>query len=96
MNDNEIEATEALAAAWTVTTTDISARVAAGIGASSPASELDSLLSELRALRREIAELRGTTALLQSEIVRLRHDMVHRTLTRISPYAPTEGLVRLS
>ena len=30
------------------------------------------LLDEIRALRREIAELRGTTALLQDEVARLR------------------------
>ena len=75
--------------AWTVDTVDLTARVAAATG--NPPN--DELLAELRALRREIAELRGTTALLADEVARLR---AGATARRIVPFGPAEGLVRLS
>jgi hypothetical protein len=78
--------------AWSVETTDLTARVAAAIGVVPPPVERE-LLEELRALRREIAELRGTTALLQDEIARLRLATPTR---RIVPFGPAEGLARLS
>jgi hypothetical protein len=83
--------------AWEVETVDLTARVAAGIGAVPPPVERPSfeqdLLEELRALRREIADLRGTTALLQDEVARLR---LGSSVRRIVPFGPAEGLVRLS
>ena len=78
--------------AWQVETVDISARVAAGIGSVPPPVERE-LLDELRALRREIAELRGTTALLHDEVARLR---LASPVRRIVPFGAAEGLVRLS
>ncbi|RYG19386.1 hypothetical protein EON82_21540 [bacterium] len=78
--------------AWQVETTDLTARVAAAIGAVPPPVERE-LFEELRALRREIAELRGTTALLQDEVARLR---LSAPIRRIVPFGPAEGLVRLS
>jgi uncharacterized small protein (DUF1192 family) len=96
MNDEQFEVTEALASAWTVGTTDISARVSAAIGGAIDIAAVDPVLTELRALRQEIAELRGTTTVLQSEIIRLRQDLHRRPATRIAPYSPSEGLVRLS
>ncbi len=78
--------------AWGVETTDITARVAAAIGSTPPSLESE-LLAELRLLRREIAELRSSTVQLQDEVARLRLDSGSR---RIVPFAPSEGLVRLS
>lgn len=78
--------------AWNVETTDLTSRVAAAIGTIPPPVERE-LLDELRALRREIAELRGTTALLQDEVARLR---LSNPARRIVPFGPSEGLVRLS
>ena len=71
--------------AWNVETTDLTARVAAAIGSSSPSVETE-LLQELRALRREIAELRG-------EVQRLRSSGSAR---RLVPFAPAEDRVGLS
>ena len=78
--------------AWNVETTDLTARVAAAIGVVPPPVERE-LLEELRALRREIAELRGTTSLLQDELARLR---LGSSARRLSPFSPAEGLARLS
>lgn len=78
--------------AWNVETTDLTARVAAAIGTVPPPVE-QQLLEELRALRHELAELRVTTALLQDEVARLR---AGASVRRIAPFAPSEGLVRLS
>lgn len=75
--------------AWNVETVDLTARVAAAIG-TAPDAEL---LDELRLLRREIAELRATTALLCDEVARLR---AGTPLRRIAPFGPAEGIVRLS
>lgn len=77
--------------AWTVETTDLTARVAAAIGAPSAGREI---LDELRAVRREIAELRATTALLQDEVARLRRDAP--AVRRIAPFGSAEGRARLS
>lgn len=76
--------------AWTVETVDLTARLAAAIGAPPEPSEL---LAELRALRREIAELRGTAALLGDEVARLRLATPAR---RIVPFGSAERRVRLS
>jgi len=78
--------------AWNVETTDLTVRVAAAIGTIPPPVERE-LLEELRALRREIAELRGATALLQDEVSRLR---LSSPVRRIVPFGSSEGLVRLS
>lgn len=78
--------------AWNVETTDLTARVRAAVGTPNPSSERE-LLEELRALRREIAELRSTTTLLQDEVVRLRLGTPAR---RIVPFGPAEGKARLS
>jgi len=78
--------------AWKVQTTDLTARVAAAIGTIPPPVERE-LLNELRALRQEIAELRGATVLLQDEVARLRLASPAR---RIVPFGSSEGLVRLS
>jgi|GEM_PF-2554966 len=86
----EMDIEKSLRDAWPVETVDISGRVAAAI---EPPPDL---LSELRELRRELSELRRTTVLLQDEIVRLRLDLTRRPVSRIAPFAPSEGLVRLS
>ncbi|RYG47182.1 hypothetical protein EON79_08040 [bacterium] len=78
--------------AWNVETNDLTARVAAAIGREKPSIERE-LLDELRALRREISELRGTTALLQDEVARLRLGSPAR---RIVPFGTVEGRARLS
>lgn len=78
--------------AWEVETVDLTARVAAAIGTVPPPVDRE-LLDELRALRREIAELRGTAALLQEEVARLR---LASPVRRIVPFGASEGLVRLS
>jgi hypothetical protein len=85
---------DAIASAWQVETVDLTARVAAAIGSAEPS--IRDLLSELRALRQDVTELRRTTASLQDEVWRLRQDLSRRPTTRIAPFAPTEGLVRLS
>ena len=88
---------ETLAAAWTVNTVELAARVSAAIGESAnPPLDTSELLLELRAIRQEIGDLRRTTIQLQDEIGRLRLDVTRRTLTRIAPFSPSEGLVRLS
>ena len=51
--------------AWTVDTVDLTARVAAAIGAM-PLSPEGELIGELRALRREDAELREAAAMLRA------------------------------
>ncbi len=79
--------------AWTVETVDLTARVAAALGTATPSPERE-LLEELRALRRELAELRATTALLGDEVARLR--LAAATPRRIVPFGPAEGLARLS
>ncbi len=71
--------------AWDVETTDLTARVAAAIGTVPPPVEL---LEEIRALRREIAELRTTTALLADEVARLRQSAPVR---RIVPFGAAGG-----
>jgi len=79
--------------AWSVETTDITSRVMSAIGAPAVAEEL---LAELRAVRQELADIRRGNALLQDEMARLTHELAARTATRITPYAPTEGLIRLA
>ena len=93
---NHDEEIEALAAAWTADTVDLTSRISAATGAGEMASPIAELLGEIRAMREEINELRGSAALLQDEIYRLRSDLSGRNMTRIAPYAPTEGLIRLS
>ena len=92
MNNEDNRTIEALAV-WGVETADVSARVMSAIGASAPSHEL---LVELRALRQEMQEIRQSNSLLQDEIARLRHELIGRAVTRIAPYAPTEGLIRLA
>ena len=91
-NHNDNPELEALAA-WSVETTDLAGRVRAALGATTPVEEL---LAELRAVRQELGELRLSNAVLQDELARLRVELVGRTVTRIAPYAPTEGLIRLA
>ena len=79
--------------AWTVETVDLTARVAAAMETVPPPVERE-LLEELRALRRELAELRATTALLGDEVARLRLGVA--APRRIVPFGPAEGLARLS
>jgi len=93
MNE-ETKEIEALVSAWQVETTDLTARVAAAIGAQEPG--IGDVLAEIRAMRRELNDLRRTTVVLQEEVIRLRQDLVRRPGTRLAPYAPSEGLVRLS
>ena len=82
--------------AWTVATVDLTARVAAALGAAPPPVERE-LLDELRTLRREIAELRAATALLGDELARLRLAALSPTgARRIAPFVPAEGRVHLS
>jgi hypothetical protein len=99
---NEIDS---IVSAWKVETTDISARVAAAIGApwhGRPAHEsgaepgLGDVMVELRAMRRELNDLRRSTVVLQEEVIRLRQELSRRPSTRLTPFAPSEGLVRLS
>lgn len=87
MNEHELE----ILGAWSVDTADVSARVMAAIGATAP-----DLATELRALRLEMAELRHSNIQLQEEMARLRAELVGKPVTRIAPYAPTEGLIRLA
>ena len=75
--------------AWTGETVDLTARVAASLG-----TVERELLEELHALRRELAELRATTALLGDEVARLR--LGAAAPRRIVPFGPAEGLARLS
>ncbi len=97
INPNENDATEVLVAAWTVETVDITARVASAIGVPpEPLTEMAEILAELRAVRQEVSQLRQSTTLLQEEVLRLRLDLTRRPVARIAPYAPNEGLVRLS
>ncbi len=77
--------------AWTVETADLTARVAAAIGSPPPVER--ELLEDIRLLRRELADLRATVALLGDEVVRLRASPVAR---RIVPFGPAEARVRLS
>jgi predicted nucleic acid-binding Zn-ribbon protein len=95
-NEDPFARTEALASTWKVEIGDISERVAAAIGASSPA-EVD-LARELRALRDEIRELRAESAQLRRELAAVRQSAAPRlpSPTRISPFAAGEGLVRPS
>ena len=78
--------------AWTVDTVDLTARVAAAIGAM-PLSPEGELIGELRALRREVAELREVAALLGDEVARLRLGGISR---RIVPFGGSESAARLS
>ena len=78
--------------AWTVETVDLTARVAAATGHQPPSLERE-LLGELQALRREVAELRATTALLGDEVARLR---LAAPAHRLVPFGSTESRVRLS
>ena len=71
--------------AWDVETTDLTSRVAAAIGTVPPPVEL---IEEIRALRREIAELRMTTAILGDEVARLRQGA---TVRRIVPFGAAGG-----
>ena len=80
-------------AAWAVETADLSGRVLSAIGAPAPVAEL---LAELLAFRHELSELRHSHTLLHDEMARLRLELVGRTVTRIAPYAPTEGLIRVA
>jgi len=93
MNE-ETKDIEALVSAWKVETTDLTARVAAAIGAGEPS--LGDLLVEMRAMRRELTDLRRSTVVLQEEVIRLRQDLTRRPATRLAPFSPSEGLVRLS
>ena len=77
--------------AWTVATTDLTARVAAAIGSPPPADR--ALAEEVRLLRGELAELRAATALLGDEIARLR---TASPIRRIVPFGAAEGRARLS
>jgi len=94
-HSNDEQGLETLMGAWTVSTTDIRQRVAGAIGAenSSPIAEL---LREVRALRREMESLRQANTLLHDELFRLRSELAGRRVTRLAPYSPGEGLVRLS
>jgi uncharacterized small protein (DUF1192 family) len=89
MNDQELTA---LAHTWTVETSDVRARVADAIGAG---EDPMALLTEIRAMRQEMGELRRGIAALQHEIVRLRSEPRPRSV-RLTPYEPTESLMRLS
>ena len=89
MNQDDSNDVAALASAWTVETTDLRGRVAAAIGAP---SDMADLLVEMRAMRREMEELRHVAAVLRQELARARSVPV----PRITPYAPTESLIRLS
>ena len=97
MNPDEIHKIESLIEAWPVETTDLTSRVSAAIGV--PATPLDvsaELLAEIRSLRNEMETFRRMNASLHEEVVRLRHELAPRKTTRLSPYSPAEGLVRLS
>jgi len=97
MNQEDNQAIETLASAWTVETTVLSTRVAAAIGSTESTQPQESeLLEEIRALRREMQGFRQMNALLHEEVLRLRLDLTPRRATRLAPYSPTEGLVRLS
>jgi len=97
MNDETNPVIEALASAWTVPTFDLSQRVANAIGASAPVVDGSSeLLDEIRAMRREMQSFRQSNALLHEEVLRLRLELNNKKVARLAPYAPTEGLVRLS
>jgi len=84
-----MEIEKSLMDAWAVETVDVSPRVSSAIGQ-------PDVLTELRELRKDLAELRRTTVLLQDEIARLRLDLTRRPVSRIAPFSPSEGLVRLS
>jgi type I restriction-modification system DNA methylase subunit len=85
-----------LVSAWKVETTDITGRVAASVGVSAPPqSEASELLAELRSLRAEMNEFRRANAELRDELTRLRIDIASPTGVRISPFAPTDDVVRL-
>ena len=78
---------------WTVETADIRGRVQAAIGCE-PIPAAAELLEEIRSLRREMADLRRSIALLQHDTGRLRAGP--STPVRIAAYAPVESLIRLS
>jgi len=94
-NSNEERDVEAQLRGWTVSTTDIRQRVAGAIGAES-AQPIRELLDEIRRLRQEMETLRQSNALLHEQMVRLRAELTGPKITRLAPYSPSEGLVRLS
>ena len=97
MNQEENARIEGLARAWTVETHNLSARVASAIGSDiSQAIDPVELISTLKQVQREMAELRIVAAQLQDDINRLRFDLIDRTSIRIAPYAPTERIVQLT
>lgn len=74
---------------WTVETVDLTARVAAAIGAP-PQPDLS---EEVRRLRNELADLRATVAILGDEVARLR---ASTPLRRIVPFGAAESRASLS
>ena len=94
MTNDDFSDVEALTAAWTTNPGDLVARVNAAIDDSN--DPLRIILGELRALRDEVAYLRATTTELRAEVSRLRRELPRPPVTRITPFAPSEGLVRLS
>ncbi|MDR3688789.1 MAG: hypothetical protein P4L46_05360 [Fimbriimonas sp.] len=86
---------ETLVQAWVPQTTDLTVRVAAGIGGSVPAqSEASELLNEIRSMRAELLEMRRESAQLREQIVRLRIDVMRPERSRHSPSFPSDDVVR--
>ncbi len=79
---------------WEVETVDLRPRVSEAIK-ESPKRELADLAAELQAMRQEVTELRRAVAVLQAELARTRGYARTRN-DRITPFAPTESLIRLS
>jgi hypothetical protein len=81
--------------AYRVETRDLTAEIRERIN-DAELAPAELVLQELRKVTRELALLRETTSLLQTELFQLRTELSARPRALISPYTAPDSRVRLS